>query len=116
MAVTYGVGALKVVNAVAGAHAEFSPIVAVFNNRGCSRERFILDGPFNNISDWKCHRLGEVFGRLYGYDTPTEEDFETALGQARAHADRPTLINVHLDPREPSPAMQRLTSHLRNQV
>ncbi|MBI4005523.1 MAG: alpha-keto acid decarboxylase family protein [Gammaproteobacteria bacterium] len=92
-----------------------APIVIIFNNRGYSTERFILDGPFNDISEWRFDRLGEVFGPLRGFDAPTEDQFETALTHALAHRS-PYIINVHLDPADPSPAMRRLAEHLRNRV
>lgn len=113
-----GDGAFQMTGTELSTHVRLglAPIVVVFNNRGYSTERFILDGPFNNIPNWQYHRLGELCGPLYGFEALTEEDFETALDHALAHADRPSLINVHLDPREPSPAMQRLTSHLQRQV
>ena len=39
LAVTYGVGALNVVNAVAGAHAESSPVVVISGAPGVSEQR-----------------------------------------------------------------------------
>lgn len=89
-----------------------NPIVIVFNNRGYSTERYILEGPFNDIANWHFHRLGELFGPLRGFDASTEEDFETALRQAWAETSAPSLINVHLSPNDPSPAMRRLGEHL----
>jgi len=70
--------------------------VIVFNNRGYSTERFILDGPFNDISPWRFDRLGEVFGPLRGFSASTEDEFEDALVQAFAEQAAPSLINVHL--------------------
>lgn len=90
-----------------------NPIVIVFNNSGYSTERFILDGPFNDVATWKFHRLGELFGPLDGYEASTEEDFEQALLSALALTDRPSLIEVHLAPDDASPAMRRLAEHLK---
>ncbi len=101
---------------VTHSRAGLAPIVVVFNNRGYSTERFILDGPFNDISDWRFERLGELFGPLHGFDAPTEDTFETALTEAIARRDAPSIINVHLDPNDPSPAMRRLTEHLKTRV
>jgi indolepyruvate decarboxylase len=50
-----------------------NPIVIVFNNSGYNTERFILDGPFNDIAPWRFSRLGELFGPLAGFDAATEE-------------------------------------------
>lgn len=89
-----------------------NPIVIVFNNRGYSTERFILDGPFNDIAAWKFDRLGEVFGPLRGFLVETEDEFDSALTDALAELNAPCLINVLLPPDDPSPAMKRLAEHL----
>jgi indolepyruvate decarboxylase len=89
-----------------------NPIVVVFNNRGYSTERFILDGPFNDISNWQFDRLGEVFGPMKGYSVSTEREFDAALAAALQEEAAPSLINVHLSPHDPSPAMRRLAEHL----
>jgi TPP-dependent 2-oxoacid decarboxylase len=92
------------------------PIVIVLNNRGYSTERFILDGPFNDIADWSFHELGKLFGPLAGFEAATEDAFEVALQQALGARDRPSLINVHLPRDDPSPAMRRLAEHLSRKV
>jgi indolepyruvate decarboxylase len=91
-------------------------IVIVFNNAGYSTERYILDGPFNDIADWSFHRIGELSGPLRAYDAATEDALEDALMQAAADRDGPSLINVRLRPDDPSPAMRRLGEHLRLQI
>ncbi|WP_211251657.1 alpha-keto acid decarboxylase family protein [Andreprevotia chitinilytica] len=93
-----------------------NPIVIVFNNAGYSTERFILDGPFNDIPSWQFHRLGELFGPLAGFDVHDEESFDSAWRSALAQTDRPSLLNVHLAPDDPSPAMRRLGEHLGKRV
>ncbi|HYE37298.1 alpha-keto acid decarboxylase family protein [Methylocaldum sp.] len=93
-----------------------APIVVVFNNCGYSTERFILDGPFNDISCWRFDRLGEVFGPLNGYDAPDEEAFEEALVKALADRATPSIINVHLSQDDTSSAMRRLAEHLKSRV
>ncbi|MGD8591399.1 MAG: thiamine pyrophosphate-binding protein [Gammaproteobacteria bacterium] len=93
-----------------------NPIVIVFNNAGYGTERHILEGPFNDIAAWRFDRLSEVFGPLEGYDVQTEEQFEYAFTQALGLTDRPAILNVHLSPNDPSPAMQRLAEHLKNKV
>lgn len=92
------------------------PIVVVFNNRGYSTERFILEGPFNDIGDWRFDRLGEVFGPLQGYAAGTEAAFEAALTAALANRSSPSIIDVRLDPADASAAMQRLAAHLHSRV
>lgn len=92
-----------------------NPIVIVFNNRGYSTERFILDGPFNDISLWRFDRLGEVFGPLQGYSVETEAAFDDALTRALP-LKVPCIINVHLPPDDPSPAMRRLAERLGKRI
>jgi TPP-dependent 2-oxoacid decarboxylase len=91
-------------------------IVIVFNNAGYSTERFILDGPFNDVAPWRFHRIGELFGEIAGYEAATEDAFEAAFAKALAIRDRPSLIEVRLSPSDPSPAMRRLAQNLREKV
>ena len=91
-------------------------IVVVFNNEGYSTERFILDGPFNDIHPWRFHRIGELMGPIEGHLARTEDEFETALRRALETLDRPSLIEVMLPPKDPSPAMRRLAESLRERV
>jgi len=93
-----------------------NPVVIVFNNHGYSTERFILEGPFNDIAEWRYERIGELIGRVSGYSAATEDAFEAALHQALATSGRPSLINVHLQADDASPAMRRLASHLGRKV
>jgi TPP-dependent 2-oxoacid decarboxylase len=93
-----------------------NPIVVVFNNQGYSTERFIVDGPFNDIAEWRFDKLGEVFGPLKGFNVDTEDQFEKAWQAAFGAVTVPSLINVHLQPDDASPAMRRLTEHLRARV
>ena len=113
-----GDGAFQMTGTEISTHCNLglAPIVIVFNNRGYSTERFILDGPFNDISDWKFDKLGELFGPLNGYDAPTEDLFEEAITQAISTRDAVSIINVHLQPDDSSPAMRRLAEHLKTRV
>jgi len=116
--VLVGDGAFQMTGTELASHARFglAPIVIVFNNRGYSTERFILDGPFNDIGEWRFENLSQVFGPLHGFAAATEDVFETALNAAIAARDAPSLINVHLEPDDPSPAMRRLAEHLKSRV
>ena len=89
-------------------------VVVVLNNKGYVTERVIHDGPYNNIHDWKYHRLAEAFGGEAGAEVFTEGDLETAL--ARAGASRrpgPFVINVHLEPMDASEALKRMSDEMR---
>lgn len=98
------------------AHLGLDPIVVVFNNRGYSTERCILEGPFNDISNWRFDRLGEVFGPLRGFNAASEAEFESALTQAISNRGQPSLINVHLASDDSSLAMKRLAEHLQSRI
>ncbi|AAU92943.1 decarboxylase, thiamine pyrophosphate enzyme family [Methylococcus capsulatus str. Bath] len=113
-----GDGAFQMTGTELSTHARLglAPIVVVLDNRGYSTERFILDGAFNDIADWRFHRLGEVFGPLQGYDAPDEAAFENALSEALVNRNMPSLINVRLSPGDASIAMKRLAGHLQCRV
>ncbi|MGZ4959940.1 MAG: alpha-keto acid decarboxylase family protein [Methylomonas sp.] len=113
-----GDGAFQMTGTELSTHAYLglNPIVVVFNNRGYSTERCILEGPFNDISSWRFEKLGEVFGPLKGYEADTEEAFEAALTNALSNQNMPSIINVRLSSDDASPAMKRLTSHLKSKV
>jgi indolepyruvate decarboxylase len=113
-----GDGAFQMTGTELSTHArlKLAPIVIVFNNAGYSTERFILDGPFNDIQPWRFDRLGELFGPLRGFEAQTEDEFETALLAAIAERSCPSVINVHLSPKDASPAMRRLSEHLSHRV
>jgi indolepyruvate decarboxylase len=95
------------------ARLKLNPIVVIFNNKGYSTERYILEGPFNDIAAWNFDRIGELFGPIDGYGVRTEDEFESAFTRALATKDRPSVLNVHLRSDDPSPAMRRLAEHLR---
>ena len=109
-----GDGAFQMTGTELSTHARFglTPIVIVFNNHGYSTERFIMDGPFNDISEWRFDKLGQVFGSIQGYNVFTEEEFDDALKQSLANTKQISLLNVHLQADDPSPAMRRLGTHL----
>jgi indolepyruvate decarboxylase len=94
------------------ARLQLDPVVIVFNNRGYSTERFILDGPFNDIAAWNFERIGELIGPVRGFVAACENELETALAEALATRGEPSLINVQLAPGDASAAMRRLGEHL----
>ena len=90
----------------------FNPIVVVLNNRGYSTERFIQEGPFNDIHNWNYHKMPELLGSGWGFEVFTEGDLEKAFQAAFANHDCFSLINVHLDKHDVSPALKRLAARL----
>ena len=93
----------------------FNPIVIVMNNRGYTTERFIQEGPFNDIHEWRYHLLPQVYGGGLGFEVRTEGELEDALRAAVAN-DALTLINVHLAQDDISPALARLAEGLKQRV
>jgi indolepyruvate decarboxylase len=89
-----------------------NPIVVVLNNHGYTTERFLLEGTFNDIHDWAFHKVPEVLGAGLGLEVRTEEELDTALAAALANTASFSLLNVHLDPWDRSPALERLASRL----
>ncbi len=94
----------------------FNPIVVVLNNKGYSTERFIQEGPFNDILNWNYHRMPELLGAGWGFEVVTEGDLEKAFKAAFANQDSFSLLNVHLDKLDVSPALKRLAERLQTRA
>ena len=90
----------------------FNPIVIVLNNKGYTTERFLQDGPFNDILNWNYHRLPELLGGGRGFEIRTEGELDQALNAALANQTAFSLLNVHLEPDDISPALKRLAEGL----
>ncbi|MBI5761285.1 MAG: alpha-keto acid decarboxylase family protein [Planctomycetales bacterium] len=90
----------------------FNPIVLVMNNKGSGTERFLQEGPFNDIPNWNYHRLPELLGGGWGFEVHTECDLDQALNAALANTDTFSLLNIHLDKHDISPALDRLAQSL----
>jgi indolepyruvate decarboxylase len=89
-----------------------NPIVVVMNNKGYTTERFLLEGSFNDIQNWQYHKIPEVLGTGLGLEVRTEGQLAAALDAALNHTEGFSLLNVHLDPHDRSPALDRLTKKL----
>ncbi|WP_166831464.1 alpha-keto acid decarboxylase family protein [Thalassoroseus pseudoceratinae] len=90
----------------------FNPIVMVLNNKGYTTERFLQEGPFNDIPNWNYHRLPDVIGGGWGFEVHTEGELEKAIQAALANTDSFSLLNIHLEPHDTSPALQRLAARM----
>jgi len=90
-----------------------TPIVFVVNNKGYTAERLIHDGSFNDIADWKYHKLTEAFGGQ-GMEVRTEGELEQALAVAENYqGPGPLVIEVHVDPMDASEAFALMSEQLR---
>jgi indolepyruvate decarboxylase len=116
--VLVGDGAFQMTGTELSTHARLGldTGVIVFNNRGYATERLILDGAFNDVAPWRFENLGALIAPLAGYAAASEEEFEAALRAVLPRRDGPWIINALLPPDDASPAMRRLTEHLRARV
>ena len=91
---------------------QYNPIIVVLNNRGYTTERFIHEGPFNDIHNWNYHRMPDLLGAGWGFEVHTVGELHQAMRAALAHTDAYSILNVHLDPHDISPALNRLAERL----
>jgi indolepyruvate decarboxylase len=84
------------------------PIVIVLNNHGYTTERFIKDGSYNDILNWRYDRIPEILGHGWGRQVCSEREFVDAWDIACAYRGRFSLISVELDPFDHCPALGRL--------
>jgi indolepyruvate decarboxylase len=93
-----------------------NPIVFVLNNKGYTTERFIREGPYNDIHDWAYHRIPEILRAGWGCEVRTEGEMEDALARTRANTSSFSIVNVHLDKMDRSTALERLGKRLGEKV
>jgi indolepyruvate decarboxylase len=89
-----------------------SPLVFVLNNRGYTTERFIHEGPYNDVHEWAYHLMPQLLRSGRGFEVRSEGDLERVLAAARSGTKGFTIVNVHLDPLDRSAALDRLTRRL----
>ncbi len=91
---------------------QFNPIVVVLNNKGYTTERFLQEGPFNDILNWNYHRIPDLLGEGWGFEVETVGELHQSMKAALAHKDAFSILNVHLQPDDISPALERLASKM----
>jgi indolepyruvate decarboxylase len=94
------------------ARLNLNPVVLVLNNKGYGTERQILDGPFNDVHEWDYSQVPALLGEGRGFVAKTAGELREALATSFAHTDTFSIIDVHLDPHDRSPAMERLAKRL----
>jgi indolepyruvate decarboxylase len=87
------------------------PIVFIINNDGYGTQRFILDGPFNEILPWNYTKLTELFGGGISHRVTTNAEMEAALTSAIA-SDQMNLIEVVVPRDDCSPSLKRVGEEL----
>jgi indolepyruvate decarboxylase len=89
-----------------------NPIVVVLNNSGYVTERFILDGPFNDVTPWDYSKLPHVLGAGTGFVVRTAAELDAALAAARAQTAGFCILDVRLERLDTSAPLRRLTAEL----
>lgn len=92
-----------------------NPIVFVLNNGGYTTERFLLDGPFNDIRNWDYEKITEMIGGGIGFTVETEQELEECVKFA-LDSDELTIINVVVNSTDISPALERMTAGLAKKI
>ncbi len=87
------------------------PIVFVLNNDGYGTQRFILDGPFNEILRWNYTKLTELFGVGVGRKVTTNGELEAAVKEAIA-TDKMYIIEAIIPRNECSQSLRRVGEEL----
>jgi indolepyruvate decarboxylase len=98
------------------AKLDLDPIVFVLNNKGYTTERFIQDGPYNDIHDWAYHLMPQLLRKGWGCEVRTEGELEDALARARANTGSFSIVNVHLGKMDRSKALERLGRRLGERI
>ena len=90
------------------------PIVIVLDNDGYGTERLLHPGDheFNDIHPWQYHKLPEVSAAAPATRSAPKGEFDAALQHGLGRPSGMSLIHVHLDPADHSPALERLTKRL----
>ena len=82
----------------------FNPVVLVLNNRGYTTERFLQDGPFNDIPNWNYHRLPDLVGGGWGFEIHTEGELDQAQsGPAEQRHVQPAQYPPRTEGHQPGP-------------
>lgn len=89
-----------------------NPIVLVMNNGGYGTERNLKEGPYNDILEWRYTELPRLLGAGRAWDVHTEGDLDRALEEAAANVGSFSLLDLHLDKMDRSPALARLAARL----
>jgi indolepyruvate decarboxylase len=108
-----GDGAFQMTGLEISTAAKFGmkPIILLINNDGYGTQRFILDGPFNEILQWNYSKLTEVMGAGNAFRVTTNAEMEDAMQQALA-SDSFSLIEVIVPRDDCSPSLRRVGEEL----
>lgn len=94
---------------------KLNPIIIILNNDGYVTERNLLEGSFNDISNWNYHKVVEMIGGGSGVRVTSEEELEKAFDCALM-SDEFFVINAAVDPEVISLGLKRITEGLSKRV
>ena len=89
-----------------------NPVIIVLNNFGYGTERHMQDGAYNDVPLLQYNRWPEILGAGCAFVTRTEEELDNALKEAAKWTKSFCLIEAQLNPKDRSPAMERLAARL----
>jgi indolepyruvate decarboxylase len=108
-----GDGAFQMTGIEISTAAKFGmkPIILLINNDGYGTQRFILDGPFNEILRWNYSKLTDVMGVGKSYRVTTNAEMEDAFKDA-LKSDQFVLIEAIVPRNDCSPSLRRVGEEL----
>jgi indolepyruvate decarboxylase len=89
-----------------------NPIVVVLNNGIYLTEQLMLEGPFNNLQAWKYAKIPQIIGGGRGSVVETEDQFNNAFSEALNFRNAFSILDVHLDRNDKSPALDRFAKNI----
>jgi TPP-dependent 2-oxoacid decarboxylase len=89
-----------------------NPIVVVLNNGIYLTEQLMLEGAFNNLQPWNYSNIPQIIGGGRGFLIETEDQFNNAISEAFNFRNSFSILDVHLDRNDRSPALDRLTKNI----
>jgi indolepyruvate decarboxylase len=91
---------------------DLNPILIVLNNGIYLTEQLMLEGDFNNLQPWKYSNIPQVIGGGRGFHIETEDQFNNAISEALNFRNTFSILDVHLERNDRSPALDRLTKNI----
>lgn len=112
-----GDGAFQMTGMELSTAAKFkmNPIIMLLNNDGYGTQRGIIDGPFNNIHQWKYSKIVDVFGYGKSVVVKTKGELEKAMNTAVADTKNMYVIEVMIPKGDCSRSLKRVGEGLAEQ-
>lgn len=112
-----GDGAFQMTGMELSTAAKFGlkPIILILNNDGYGTQRGILDGPFNNIHQWKYTRITDILNYGKSVTVETKGELEKAFKDAVADTDNMYVIEVMIPKGDCSRSLKRVGEGLSEQ-